>query len=263
MLKETGRSRGTTGVWRSAGVAMLAACMSATCASGQGTAPKEPPIDLESMARAPSSSAAAGARTEAASPAASQQPASTPTQAATPAAPSEAARPADQPEEPATDALSRQGVRTEVRSVSGPAGDVETRKVFPAIGGTLIDKWRSPAKAGDESSSILDVRTGLRGSISLTFDQASVVRLGRLTRARLGAISTGGDEPSATRGLVELVRGSVSIWPAPGVSINVLTPEGVTVVRDAATVSHDSVHGTRVSVLTEPAPAAQARPEKK
>ncbi len=93
---------------------------------------------------------------------------------------------------------------------------MESRRVFVAVGQSLLDKWRGAGKAGDTLTAVMDYRTGITGLLSLTVDETTGIEIGRMTRARVGRMNTGGQGASASRIVVELARGRVKITPRPG-----------------------------------------------
>ncbi len=140
--------------------------------------------------------------------------------------------------------------RIETRGVAGAA---ETRRVWPDS--VLTSAWRA-STAEAEATLIADYRTGISGRVSMRVERSVSVVLERLSEARVAVarvLPTADIKPgattAATRVVVDLKRGRVRVTPPANGAVSVVTPEGLTVVREEAVVSHDAEHGTRVAVV--------------
>lgn len=255
-----------------AAAALLLAASSVS--AQQKSPPKEPPIDLDDLARQPRPGTPAPKPAPAPEPAPAQakpapQPAPQPAPAPAPkpqpqpkpqvAAPAPAPapaqpQPAPQPAPTRRDApvdplsalaagVTREPAKLAIVKIQGDEGQVESRRVWTGAS-TFRDRWRAVTKSAEPALTLADFRTGLAGSVTLKVDDTTTATLGPLTRARVGRMNTGDSGPSATRVVIELLRGKVDITPAPGKSVNVVTPDGIVMVRESATVSHDAAKGT-------------------
>lgn len=144
--------------------------------------------------------------------------------------------------------LTRQEAQITIDQVEGTERDIEARKVFVSTSGSLVDRWRGVPKPGEKLTGILDIRSGFAGRVSLSVDGATHLSVGHLTRARIGRMNTGGDGPSASRIVIELIRGHVDVRPPRDGIVNVLTADGITSVREPTVVSFDAVRGTVLSL---------------
>lgn len=196
-----------------------------------------------------------------------------PAQAAKPGAP--AAKPPVAPAKaPPTAGFVRiEPARIEIRAAEGAA---ELRRVWPDSGQT--GAWRR-AVSEPQATLAADFRTGMTGRVTLRVSGDTLVTIDRLSEARvaLARVAPAADEPSrsadaasapagapgsAARVVVDLKRGRVRVVPPAGGAVNVVTPEGLTVVREEAIVSHDAERGTRVRpASTTPDPPRPAAPK--
>lgn len=196
--------------------------------------------------------------------------------AATPAPPS-AKPPAPAPKTaPSPTGLVRiEPARIEVRATEGAA---ELRRVWPDSGQT--GAWRRAATE-PPASLAADYRTGMAGRVTLRVSGDTLLTIDRLSEARvaLARVAPAADETartgdaasapagapgSGTRVVVDLKRGRVRVVPPAGGAVNVVTPEGLTVIREEAIVSHDAEAGTRVRLASStpdtPRPTAPKAP---
>jgi hypothetical protein len=144
--------------------------------------------------------------------------------------------------------VTREAAKVTIVRVDGGDAQAEIRRVWTGAA-TFFDRWRV-AKPGEPFVSVTDLRTGPGGSVSAIIQDSTKVTAGRLTRARLARLSTGESNPAASRVVIELLRGKLEVTPASGQSVNVITPEGLIVVREPATVSHDAAKGTTIHAIS-------------
>ncbi|MBL8759023.1 MAG: hypothetical protein JNK35_11395 [Phycisphaerae bacterium] len=225
------------------------ASLIAMLASGPALAQTKPSTQPATPATSPPPQPPAGNRTEPAPPATT--PATPATPGTKPPAPAANAAPAP------TGLVRIEPARIEVRASEGAA---ELRRVWPDSGQT--GAWRRAASE-PPANLAADYRTGLNGRVTLRVSGDTLLTIDRLSEARvaLARVAPAADEPgrsgdaasapagapgSGTRVVVDLKRGRVRVVPPVGGAVNVVTPEGLTVVREEAVVSHDAEHGTRV-----------------
>jgi|GEM_PF-2259996 len=228
---------------------------------------RRPVIDLERKARQPRPGQIVPGE-----PAPAQTPAPAATPIPEPAAPA-ARNPADDPATmsmmppsvqapaPAPAALrlaSGEPVNAVVRTVGGPAAQSEWR----LAGRSEDDEPWQPLTAEATRQGVLEVRTGMSGSVELEIDGRTTLRIGRLSRVRVqrvggGVPDAGGASAEPGELLVQLERGKVEIEPRAVdelglavVPVRIVTPAAILARRVPVEVTHDAFYGTRETMLT-------------
>jgi len=169
------------------------------------------------------------------------------------------------PEE--TPAVGPDAIAQRYRAMARPEGPVlitstngngtELRRVV--IGATRSsDSWRE-ARPSETLSGTVEVRTSGAGGLDARLSDTAAVRIDRLTRARLGKMDTQTGDATATRVVIELLRGRVEVRPQEGTTCMVATPDSLIIVRDGLSVWYDAALGTRSRPTeTNQTPAAPA-----
>lgn len=163
--------------------------------------------------------------------------------------------------------LRREEVRIRVLRITsgGPAQRVEARAAVKRQW-LAATPWSPVDAATHDATAMMEYRTGPRASVLLEVDDAGLIELRPLTRARVLRVSVDDARASARRVVIELGRGKVDVRPEPGRSVNVQTPDGIVVVREPVRVSYDAVRGVKVAPLPPPAsprPAPETQPPPK
>ena len=166
-------------------------------------------------------------------------------------------------------AIAPDAIAQRYRAMARPEGPVlitstngngtELRRVV--IGSTRSsDSWRE-ARQSETLSGTVEVRTSGAGGLDARLSDTASVRIDRLTRARLGKMDTQTGDATATRIVIELLRGRIEVRPLDGTSCMVATPDSLIIVRDGLSVWYDATLGTRSRPTDiNPTPAIQAAP---
>ena len=143
------------------------------------------------------------------------------------------------------------GMRREAASIMvvAAAGGETVRRFDPATprGNT---PWQE-LKSGESDLGVFEYRAGASGPLVLRADGVNL-ELAPASSARIGRMNTGGEGASASRLIVELASGEVTVVPVAGGAVNVISPDAITVVRERLIVRFDTGRGTTTAM---PAPA--------
>lgn len=127
-------------------------------------------------------------------------------------------------------------VSVRVLSLTGGAGMVQWQ-----VNGA--NQWLITEK-DETNKGTFTIRTGPDAGCELQVEEATRLRLGRLTRAELRMTACSDEHGSGKRVTVNLVRGVVYVTPAAGSIVQVTTPTKTMAVKEPTQISHDNA-GTR------------------
>lgn len=139
------------------------------------------------------------------------------------------------------------GIAIRVAELTGTPGMVQWLR----DGG---NDWQIP-ELNEAGNGKYTIRTGPDAGAVVAINETTKLRVGRLSRAEVRAMSADGTG-GPRRLVVALTRGRVAVIPAPGTAVNVYTPQSLVVVREPTEVIHDTASGTRTVAYVEKSPAS-------